>query len=393
VLNARAAACVALSAALLTLRLGAQVQAPAALGSALAELDRELAAEFAADGVGGASLGVVLGPDLIWTRNFGVADVETNRPVTSDSAYRIGSITKQFTALALLQAVEDGRMRLTDPLETWVPEVRRLKDARAGTPPVTLLQVATMTSGIAREPECDGPLDGAVSRWQRKLIECIAGTSYVNEPGTEYLYSNVGYAMLGLAVERAVGRPFTTFVAERTFRPLGMSKTAFEPTDAMRQDLARGYARRGREGPYTSAVADAELEGRGYKVPNGAILSSVNDMAKFLAWELGHGPAEVLDRDTQQSNYRRVYSATNARGELALNSGYGVGFQAQRRGDVVMLGHGGSTAGYHASALFHRGSQLGVVVLRSCDSCSFDAGPVASRVLERLVAAATSLYP
>ncbi len=99
------------------------------------------------------------------------------------------------------------------------------------------------------------------------------------------------------------------------------------------------------------------------------------------------GPDGILSRDTQASNYRRVSSATSTRGELTLSSGYGLGFQATRRGDVVMLGHGGSTAGYHASALFHRETELGVVVLRGCDSCAFDAGPVAARVLLRLVAA------
>ncbi len=369
-------------------QLGAQARLPEPLTSELAALGTELEAEFAVDGIGGASIGVVLGADLVWTRNYGVADARTGRPATSDSAYRIGSITKQFTALALLQAVSDGRMRLTDPLEQYVPEARQLKDRAAGTPPVTLLQVATMTAGIAREPECDGPLDGPVSRWQQKLLECIAGTGYVNEPGTEYLYSNIGYAMLGLAVERAVGQPFTAFVTERTFRPLGMTRTAFEPTPGVLQDLARGLTRRGRQGPYSSDVPDAELEGRGYKVPNGAILSSVNDMAKFVAWELGHGPATVLDRAVQESNYQRVYSATTSRGELTLSSGYGLGFQAQRRGDIVMLGHGGSTAGYHASALFNRASGLGVIVLRNCDSCRFDAGPVAARILERLAVAA-----
>jgi len=370
------------------LGLGAQAALPAPMAAALERLDGELAAEFAADGVGGASIGVVFRGELVWTRNFGVADAATGRAVTSDSAYRIGSITKQFTALALLQAVEDGRVRLTDPLERYLPEVRRLRNPREGTPPVTLLQVATMTAGIDREPDCEGPLDGPVSRWQEKLLACIPGTGYANEPGTEYLYSNIGYAMLGLAIERAVGQPFTTFVGERTFAPLGMSRTAFEPTDAVRLDLAHGFTRRGREGPYTSTVPDAELDGRGYKVPNGAILSSVNDMAKFVAWELGFGPDTVLDRTTQESNYRRVHSATNGRGALTLSSGYGLGFQAQRRGDVVMLGHGGSTAGYHASALFHRESRLGVIVLRNCDSCRFDAGPVASRMLERLVTSA-----
>jgi CubicO group peptidase (beta-lactamase class C family) len=362
-------------------------QVPAPLQAVLADLDRQLGADFAADGTAGAALGVVADGRLVWTRNFGVADVETGRPVTSDTAFRIGSITKQFTALALLQAVEDGRMRLTDPLEKYVPEVRQMTDIPAGTPPVTLLQVATMTAGIAREPDCDGPLDGPVSRWTTKLLACVPGTGYVNEPGTGYLYSNVGYALLGLAIERAVGRPFTEYVTGRTFTPLGMTRTSFEPSEELRRDLARGYSRRGREGPPSSVVADRELEGRGYKVPNGAILSTVHDLAKFVAWELGHGPAAVLKKDTQDANYRRVYSATSARGELTMTSGYGIGFQVQRRGEVVQLGHGGSTAGYLAAALFHRSSGLGVIVLRNCDACPFAPGPTASRMLERLVQA------
>ncbi|HUF48067.1 MAG TPA: serine hydrolase domain-containing protein [Vicinamibacterales bacterium] len=363
----------------------AGAQAPAPLQAVLADLDRQLTADFAADGTAGVALGVVAEGRLVWTRNFGVADAETRRPVTSDTAFRIGSITKQFTALALLQAVEDGRMRLTDPLEKYVPEIRQMKHVPAGTPPVTLLQVATMTAGIAREPECEAPLDGPVSRWTVKLLSCLPGTGYVNEPGTEYLYSNIGYALLGLAIERAVGRPFTEYVTERTFKPLGMTRTAFEPDATLRRDLARGYSRRGREGPVSSAVADRELDGRGYKVPNGAILSTVNDLAKFVAWELGQAPAAVLKRETQDANYRRVYSATNARGELTLTSGYGIGFQAQRRGEVVILGHGGSTAGYLASALFHRASGLGVVVLRNCDGCGLTPGSTASRILDRLV--------
>ena len=381
-------------------------QAPASIAPVLAELDRELAEEFAADGVGGASIGVVAGAALVWARNYGDADMEAGRPATSDSAYRIGSITKQFTALAVLQAVEQGKMRLSDPIEKYVPEVRQLRDAYAGTPPVTLLQVGTMTAGIAREPDCEGPLDGPVSRWVDKLLECIPGTGYANEPGTQYLYSNIGYAMLGLAVERAVGMPFTTFVEQNTFEPLGMTRTAFEPNDTIRQDLAHVYRQprgrgrgrgRGAQAPPTVAPsapsreqADRELDGRGYKIPNGAILSTITDLARFVAWELGEGPGGVLDRETQASNYRRVSSATNARGELTLSSGYGMGFQASRRGNVVMLGHGGSTAGYHASALFHRETKLGVVVLLGCDSCAFDAGPVATRVLLRLVAAMRS---
>jgi D-alanyl-D-alanine carboxypeptidase len=170
-------------------------------------------------------------------------------------------------------------------------------------------------------------------------------------------------------------------VIERILKPLGMARSAFEATPSVRADLAHGY-QRGSNGLASRTAPDSELDGRGYRVPNGALFSTVNDMARFVEWELGAGPAGILKKETQDANYARAFFSG-----AGMTSGYGVGFQVSRRGEIVMLGHGGSTAGYHASALFHRGSQLGVVVLRNCDSCAVDAGPVAAAALERLVKA------
>ena len=116
-------------------------------------------------------------------------------------------------------------------------------------------------------------------------------------------------------------------------------------------------------------------------MPNGALFSTVTDLAKFVAWELGEGPAGILKKETQDANYARAFASG-----AAFTTGYGVGFQIARRGEVVMLGHGGSTAGYHASALVNRASKLGVIVLRNCDSCELDAGPTAARILQRIAA-------
>ncbi len=357
---------------------GAGAQAPAPLHSALAELDTSIAADFAKDGVGGISIGVVSGSKLVWSKQYGYAETETKRAPTNDTVYRIGSITKQFTALALLQLVEDGRMRLTDPLEKYVPELKSIKNTPAGTPPITLLQVATMHAGLAREPGCSEHSVGPLSVWQKKVIDCLPGTTYVNEPGTTFLYSNIGYASLGLAIERAAGKPFTAFVTERILKPLGMTRTGWEPSADLRKDLAHGY-QKPRAGAATRAAADRELEGRGYRVPNGALFSTVNDLAKFVAWELGEGPSGILKKETQEANYARVFVSSPW-----FASGYGVGFQVARSGDIVLLGHGGSTAGYHASALVNRGSKVGVIVLRNCDSCAVDAGPTSARIHQRL---------
>jgi CubicO group peptidase (beta-lactamase class C family) len=368
---------------------GAQTAVRSQLDNVLAAADAALAADFAKDGVGGLSIGVVSSNRLIWSRHYGYADAEAKRAPNNDTAYRVGSITKQFTALALLQQVEAGRMRLTDPVEKFIPEIRQVKNAPAGTPPITLLQVATMHSGLAREPGCANHSVGAVSAWQSIVLKCLPETQYVNEPGTTYLYSNIGYAALGIAIERAGKRPFVRLVEDGILAPLGMTRSAMEATPAIRANLAHGYQRpRGRGADAAAPAAasrtapDRELDGRGYRVPNGALFSTINDLAKFVSWELGEGPAGVLAKDAQDANYARAFFSN-----AAMTSGYGVGFQISRRGDIVMLGHGGSTAGYHASALVHRPSRLGVVVLRNCDSCPVDAGPVAARTLEQLVRA------
>jgi CubicO group peptidase (beta-lactamase class C family) len=367
----------------------ARSQAPAGRPDVLAALtafEPTLAAEFARDGIGGASIGVVSGATLIWSRHYGFADAEAGRVPTNDSAYRIGSITKQFTALALLQLVEQGVMRLSDPIEKYVPEVRSVQNATAGAPPITLLQVATMMSGLSREPGCAEHSVGPVSIWQKKVVDCLPQTRYQFEPGTQYLYSNIGYATLGVAIERAARTPYVDVVASRIFQPLAMSRSAFEPTPIVRQNLAHGYQRDRTTQKGSRTVPDQKLDGRGYRVPNGAIFSTVNDLARFVAWELGAGPSGILTKTTQDANYLRVYSANVPANGQPSPSGYGLGFQMSRRGSVVMLGHGGSTEGYHAAALFHRASKLGVVVLRGCDSCPFDASPVAARILERIAA-------
>jgi D-alanyl-D-alanine carboxypeptidase len=363
--------------------IGAGAQAPApSLQSALAELDTAIADDFGRDRIGGISIGVVSGSSLVWSKHYGYAESEAKRAPTNDTAFRIGSITKQFTALALLQLVEDGKMRLTDPLEKYVPEIKSVKNPPAGTPPITLLQVATMHSGLAREPGCAQHSVGPLAVWQKKVIDCLPETTYANEPGTTFLYSNIGYASLGLAIERAAGKPFTAFVTDRILKPLGMTRTAWEPSPELRRNLAHGYQRvADGGGTATRGAADRELEGRGYRVPNGALFSTVTDLSKFVAWELGEGPAGILKKETQDANYARVFASG-----AAFTSGYGVGFQVSRRGDVVMLGHGGSTAGYHASAMVSRTAKLGVIVLRNCDSCAanVDAGPLAARILQRI---------
>ena len=316
---------------------------PAALKTAIERIDAMTAAEHAKDRVGSVTIGVVSGADLVWTRSYGMADMERKIPASRSSVYRIGSINKQVTALMLLQLVQDGRARLSDPVEKHFPEVNTVTGRHAGAPPITLGQVATMTSGLAREPaNLPSHLVGPVSRWEAVLIKALPDTTYAFEPDTRYLYSNIGYAILGAALGRAAGTPYTTYVQQRIFAPLGMTHTAFEPNPAIQANLTVGYEV-DRNGRVSAEASTREHAGRGYKVPNGAMYTTVDDLARFVAFELGEGPEAVLDPGALNDNYSRVNSSDGD-----LSSGYGVGFQLSRHGDQVFVGHGGSVAGYTA---------------------------------------------
>ncbi|HVL70151.1 MAG TPA: serine hydrolase domain-containing protein [Vicinamibacterales bacterium] len=366
---------------------GGIAAAPQELAPALQRVEQLAAAEFAKDPRGSLTIGVVSRDRLVWSKSFGDADAEKRIAATPESVYRIGSITKQFTGLMLLQLVERGKVRLTDPVEKYLPEINRIAGREPGWPAVTLIQLATMTAGIAREPE-DLPtfLAGPVSSWEQTTIRALERTRYVHEPGTRYLYSNIGYAILGAALSRAAGRPFTDYVREEILVPLGMTRSAFERSPAIAPALALGYEIR--NGQLDGAGPEREHEGRGYKVPNGALYTTVGDLAKFLAFQLGHGPDAVLSRKTLEDTHSRVLSATGT-----LDSGYGIGFQATRRGAIVAIGHGGSVAGYNAAAHVHRPSQTGVIVLRNVGGGPVSAGGLALRALEAVATAGPASSP
>ncbi|MCA1639791.1 MAG: beta-lactamase family protein, partial [Acidobacteria bacterium] len=133
-------------------------------------VDALAAAEIATDNIGGTTIGVISGGKLVWTKSYGYADVARKIPMTKDNVFGIGSITKQFTALMLMQLVEQGKVRLSDPVEKYLPEVKKLQNSFAGAPPITLIQLATHTSGLDREPDDEQMLyiKGAVSEWDKK---------------------------------------------------------------------------------------------------------------------------------------------------------------------------------------------------------------------------------
>src|SRR6185503_8558413 len=137
------------------------------------------------------------------------------------SVYRIASITKMFTALMLHQIVAAGKIRMTDPVERFYPEIREIRGYKQLPAPITVQQLATMTAGIAREPEQEGPFwTGSVATWDSTLHLALSHTRMDHAPGGSFLYSNIGYAILGATLGRATGVPYVRWQKEHVLDPL-----------------------------------------------------------------------------------------------------------------------------------------------------------------------------
>jgi CubicO group peptidase (beta-lactamase class C family) len=337
------------------------VGAPAAsLSPHFPEIDSLAAAELARRPVGSVTVGVVSGKQLVWSKSYGEADMEKKAAADTDTVYRIGSITKMFTALMLEQLVEAKKVHLSDPVEKYLPEIKLVQDRFPDAPPITLIQLATHTAGLGREPDnTETFVTGAVSDWEKTLIAALPHTHYILEPGTRYSYSNIGFAILGAALARAAGEPYVEYVPKHIFQPLGMTHSTLERNAAMLPHLSKGYQVMGPNGQVDSETAQREAEtGRGYKVPNGAIYTTVGDLSHFASFLMGQGPENVLKVGTLESFQLQLIVPA----DLELTHGYGVGFETQRREGYTEFGHDGSVAGYTASLLMNRKTGVGVIV-------------------------------
>lgn len=334
---------------------------PAVLRPKLPEIDSLVSTAFAERPVGSVTAGVIDGKDLIWSKSYGDADMEKKIPATADTVYRIGSITKMFTALMLEQLVDAGKVHLSDPVEKYFPEIKLVQGRYPDAPPITLIQLATHTSGLGREPDdTEKYVTGAAADWEKTLIAALPHTHCIYEPGTRFSYSNIGYAILGAALGRAAGEPYLEYVPKHIFQPLGMTHSALELNAEIRPHLSKGYQLMGPKGTVDAETPQRENEtGRGYKVPNGAIYTTVGDLARFASFLLDQGPESVLKTSSLETFQKEIMVPA----DVGLTSGYGIGFQADRRDDYVAFEHSGGVAGYAAMLTLNRAKGIGVIVL------------------------------
>jgi CubicO group peptidase (beta-lactamase class C family) len=282
--------------------------------AAIAQVDAIFAEESRQHPIGSITVGIVSGVDLVWTRSYGFADMEARTLATRNTMYRIGSVTKQFTGIMLLQLAAARKVRLSGPVEKYLPEVAEIQRPFlmlfSGPPKPTLLQIATHQAGLSLEPDSNVYMTGPVDSWDEITRSALPHVRYESKPGEKFSYSNIGYAILGAALSRAAAEPYTDYLRRHILGPLGMAHTTFEPDGNALRVLAKGYDVKNGKGD-SSAAAKELASGRGYKVPNGGLFSTVDDLAKVVSFEFGQGPSVVLDPQTVHENFSRVYPTPN----------------------------------------------------------------------------------
>ena len=345
---------------------------------ALTAFSRQLRADVAADDVGGIVAGVMVDGDLVWAQAFGWADRDTRTPMSTASISRTGSISKSVTAVLMMRLLDEGVIGLDEPVERYLPAFASVKDRRVDAQPVTFRHLASHTAGLIREPQWPDAVVGPIELWDKRIVESLPLTAYDTVPGARYQYSNIGFGTLGLALAKAAGRPFMEMVRTEVLEPLGMTGSEFVVAGAkLEARLAAGYVI-GQDGSIDGGQPAREHAGRGYKVPNGGVYSTVADLGRFMGAMSGVPGLRILSEESRQE-------ALSIQTPENPNRGYGLGFSVQidEQGRKI-ASHGGSVAGYTAHMAFDPKARIGVVLLRNYGRGSTNLGTATQGLVAQL---------
>ena len=346
--------------------------------AALSTFSSQLTADVAADDVGGIVAGVMVEGDLVWAQAFGWADRDARTPMSTASISRTGSISKSVTAVLMLRLVDEGVIGLDEPVERYLPAFASVQDRRVDAQPVTFRHLASHTAGLIREPQWPDAVVGPIELWDKRIVESLLLTAYDSVPGARYQYSNIGFGALGLALAKAAGRPFMEMVRTEILEPLGMTGSEFVVAgEKLEARLAAGYVV-GQDGSIDGGQPAHEHAGRGYKVPNGGVYSTVADLGRFMGAMSGVPGLQILSEESRRE-------ALSIQTPENPNRGYGLGFSVQldEQGRKI-ASHGGSVAGYNAHMAFDPEVRIGVVLLRNYGRGSTNLGTAAQGLVAQL---------
>ena len=337
-----------------------EVKAQIALFSAWVE------GQIAIRGLPGVVVGVVSDQELIWAKGFGHADVDADRPMETDTRFRMASHSKLFTATAIMQLREQGKVRLDNPVTDYLPWFA-FQRAAPDDPPVTIEHLLTHSSGLPREA---GPhwsdLDFPTSA---ELRELMSDREAPFSPEVRWKYSNLAYSIAGMVVEEVSGLSWADYLQQNIFDPLGMSSSSVDREDPK---MATGYGRRMPDG---SRQVFPFVDARGMAAATG-LTSTVEDMARFVSAQFRTGERGE-NRILRTASLREMHRVRML--ETTWTRGQGIGFSVRRVDDELYVGHGGGYPGYTTNTTIQLDSKVGVIVLTNTN----DSNP--SQIAQQLM--------
>ena len=341
---------------------------------AIEALEKFIRHEMADKELPALSIALVDDQQVAWAEGFGYADPVKKVPATADTVYRVGSVSKLFTDIAVMQLVEQGKLDLDVPITRYLPDFR---PRNTFAKPITLRQLMSHRSGMVREPPVGHYFDPS----EPTLAATVASlneTSLVYPPETRTKYSNAAIATVGYVLERTQKRPFASHLKRSVLDPLGLDHSTFEPTPSIKKDVAKAYM-----WTMDGRVFEAPAFELGMS-PAGSMYTTVSDMGRFISAMFAGGQGvkgRMLKTATLEQMWTPQFSPSGQK------VGYGIGFGIQEFQGRRVVGHGGAIYGFATTLKAMPEEKLGVVVVTTKDSANAVTNRIADFALKAMLAA------
>jgi CubicO group peptidase (beta-lactamase class C family) len=328
-----------------------------AIASSESAVERALQQELAETRTPGAALVIIREGEIVLSKGFGVANVETGEPVTADHLFRLGSTTKLFTALALVMLAERRKVDLQQPIGSIVPGLPSFGSS------LTPHQLLSHTAGLKDQSADFGLHDeSALAPFVREW-----GEDYrISQPGRAFSYSNPGFALAGLVVEIATGKPYADAMKELLLDPLGMDRATFRPTEAMTRRLSQGHVVSENGGP-VKVVRPFSDDARQW--PNGFLMASASEMGRFaVAFLKGSPPlSRAVLAQVSAPHAEIPYDLPDMK-----QPRYGYGLFLHEWDGVAIAEHAGTMPGFTSILKMAPGERFAVILLANQEGMRFE---------------------
>jgi CubicO group peptidase (beta-lactamase class C family)/D-alanyl-D-alanine dipeptidase len=361
----------------------AQIDPPKKYQAAVQALEAFINREVENKRLPALSIALIDDQSTVWAKGFGYANPKSKTPATAATVYRVGSVSKLFTDIAIMRLVEEGKLDLDAPVAKYLPDFKPdvpLRESKEIRPTlhkaITLRHLMTHRSGLVREPPVGNYFDPSNPSLEQSVLS-LNQTRLVYEPETRINYSNAAIAAVGLVLQRTQKEPFARYLQRTLLQPLGFKNSGFEPTEELLKNLAVAtmWTLHGRE--FEAPTFELGI------APAGCMYSTVTDLAHFVSilFARGQGPnGTILKPETLEKMWMLQFAKPEDK------RGFGIGFHIEEFEGHRRIGHTGAIYGFSTDLSALPAEKLGVVVIASKDGAFGVTTHIADVALRQLLA-------